>query len=660
MNRHDISTGGMKVPFIATGAAIVGSGAAALNAAVHLKRFGVEDLVVITEKLGAGTSANSGSDKQTYYRLNPTDPSESVLAMAEDLFRGGCMHGDIALVEAALSLQEFYHLVEIGVPFPHNRYGEYVGYRTDHDIRSRAISAGPRTSILMYEKLLGEAALLSIPILNNTEIIQILTVNRQGPACIGLLAIDREAVEAEHFGLVLIKANYVVFGTGGPGALYEDSVYPTSQIGSLGIALQAGAIAQNLTESQFGIASRDYRWNLSGSYQQVLPRYFSTAPDGSDEREFLNNQFPSAERLLRAQFLKGYEWPFDVRTIADYGSSTIDLLVYHETSVLNRRVFLDFRTNPSAINPFSLSELPLLARDYLEKSDALGDTPVQRLQALNAPACDLFLEKGVDLRREPLEIAVCHQHCNGGLAGSIWWESNVKNFFPVGECNGSHGVYRPGGSALNAGQVGSLRAAQCIAHRSATENPLSAGQFLSHATPHLEAALTYFKSLTEKAPPPADERKIIQQRMSNTLGIVRNSLAIDTALAENSKMISKHQAAGIAGRTQLLTHLKNGDLLITERAFLHSTKTLLAALQSGRGGYLLGTAQEMMSTNAGAAGEASSRSPEGQLTDTIIQVFHDETGTVHTRPVKVRPIPERSDWFEQVWREYRSGDYFKH
>lgn len=659
MHRQEISTGGIKVPFIATEAAIVGSGAAALNAAVHLKRFGVEDLVVVTEQLGAGTSANSGSDKQTYYRLNPTDSSESVLAMAEDLFRGGCMHGDIALVEAALSLQEFYHLVEIGVPFPHNRYGEYVGYRTDHDVRSRATSAGPRTSILMYEKLLGEANLLSIPILDGIEVIQILTVHHQGSACIGLLAIDREAVEEERFGIVLIKANYVVFGTGGPGALYEDSVYPTSQIGSLGMALRAGAVAQNLTESQFGMASRDLRWNLSGSYQQVLPRYFSTAPDSSDEREFLSDHFPSAE-LLRSQFLKGYEWPFDVQKITDYGSSTIDLLVYYETRVLNRRVFLDFSANPSAMHPFSLSELPILVRDYLEKSDALGDTPIQRLQTMNAPAYELFLEKGVDLRREPLEIAVCHQHCNGGLAGSIWWESNVKNFFPVGECNGSHGIYRPGGSALNAGQVGSLRAAQCIAHRSATENLLSVSQFLSHATPLLEAALTYFNSLTEKAPLLVDERLKIQQRMSNTLGIVRNSVVVDTAIAENSEMINNHHAAGIAGRKQLLTHLKNEDLLITERAFLHSAKTLLAALQGGRGGYLLGTAQEIVSPNAGGADEATPRSGEGDLTDTIIQVFLDETGTAHTQLVKVRPIPERPDWFERVWREYRSGIYFNH
>ena len=57
--------------FIRTEAAIVGSGAASLNGAVHLKRFGVDDIAVITECTGAGTSANTGSDKQTYYRLNP-------------------------------------------------------------------------------------------------------------------------------------------------------------------------------------------------------------------------------------------------------------------------------------------------------------------------------------------------------------------------------------------------------------------------------------------------------------------------------------------------------------------------------------------------------------------------------------------------------------
>ena len=85
---------------------------------------------------------------------------------------------------------------------------------------------------------------------------------------------------------------------------------------------------------------------------------------------------------------------------------------------------------------------------------------------MNPGAIELYRDHGIDIAREPLEIAVCAQHNNGGLAGNHWWESiNIKHLFPVGEVNGSHGVYRPGGSALNAGQVGGFRAAEFIAHR---------------------------------------------------------------------------------------------------------------------------------------------------------------------------------------------------
>ena len=74
---------------------------------------------------------------------------------------------------------------------------------------------------------------------------------------------------------------------------------------------------------------------------------------------------------------------------------------------------------------------------------------------MNSPAVELYREHNIDLASEPLEIGVCAQHNNGGLKGNIWWESDLRHLFPVGEVNGSHGVYRPGGSALNSGQVGS-------------------------------------------------------------------------------------------------------------------------------------------------------------------------------------------------------------
>ena len=50
-------------------------------------------------------------------------------------------------------------LVRNGVEFPCNRYGAYVGYKTDHDPRQRATSAGPKTSMQMVQQLLADSAM---------------------------------------------------------------------------------------------------------------------------------------------------------------------------------------------------------------------------------------------------------------------------------------------------------------------------------------------------------------------------------------------------------------------------------------------------------------------------------------------------------------------
>ena len=97
------------------------------------------------------------------------------------------------------------------------------------------------------------------------------------------------------------------------------------------------------------------------------------------------------------------------------------------------------------------------AREYLENSRALLDTPYERLKHMNPSAIEVYSSHHIDLSGEYLEIAVCAQHNNGGIGGNQWWESNIRHLFAVGEVNGSHGIYRPGGSALNAGQVAHTR-----------------------------------------------------------------------------------------------------------------------------------------------------------------------------------------------------------
>ncbi|MEI6293977.1 MAG: FAD-binding protein, partial [Methanomicrobiales archaeon] len=467
MKVDTITINGIKIDTYSLNTVIVGSGAAGFNAADSLFDLGQTDIAMITEGMNMGTSRNTGSDKQTYYKLTLAgDTPDSVMEMARTLFNGGSMHGDIALVEAALSARCFCKLISIGVPFPHNRYGEYIGYKTDHDLHKRATSAGPLTSKFMTEKLEAQVINKGIKIFDRFQVIGILTdMTSKETRAVGLVAINCAEIERPNRGFTLFNCTNIIYATGGPAGMYQASVYPLSQTGASGIAFDAGVRGINLTESQYGIASIKFRWNLSGTYQQVIPRYISTNKDKGDESEFLDEFFEEPGAMLDAIFLKGYQWPFDPRKISDFGSSLIDTLVYYETQIKGRRVFLDFTNNPSWGSKNGDLDFSLLgdeSRTYLEKSGTLFGTPLDRLKKMNQPAIDLYSDHGIDITQEYLEIAVCAQHNNGGLMGNEWWESNVRHFFPVGEVNGTFGIYRPGGSALNSTQIGGIRSAQYI------------------------------------------------------------------------------------------------------------------------------------------------------------------------------------------------------
>ena len=89
---------------------VVGSGCAGLNAADWLAALGAEDVLLVTENMRYGTSRNTGSDKQTYYKLSLAGgESDSVEDMARTLHRED-VDGDLALCEAAGSARAFCKL----------------------------------------------------------------------------------------------------------------------------------------------------------------------------------------------------------------------------------------------------------------------------------------------------------------------------------------------------------------------------------------------------------------------------------------------------------------------------------------------------------------------------------------------------------------------
>jgi succinate dehydrogenase/fumarate reductase flavoprotein subunit len=663
LERTEFSQTEQTVPFFKVHTLVIGSGAAGLNAAVQLRKHGVKDVLILTEGLAKGTSINTGSDKQTYYKLSLYGAEDdSPHAVAETLYAGGSMHGDLALVEASYSARAFHHLVDLGVPFPRDRFGQFVGYKTDYDPRRRATSIGPHTSREMCRVLIREVKRWGIPVHENRVAVSLLTIGREGERRIAgaiALNLEKELDPDGDWGSVfeLYAAENVVFATGGPGGLYKTSVYPVGHTGGIGLALLTGAAAQTLPESQFGLASTKFRWNLSGSYMQVIPRIFSTGPDGrSDEGDFLEPYFPTPADLNSAVFLKGYQWPFDVRKVSG-GSSLIDVLVYLETVVKRRRVFLDYRRNPPGFDFDLLSDE---ARDYLLKSGAQAGTPIERLNRLNPAAARLYLDHGIDLERHPLEVAVCAQHNNGGLAASTWWESvNIRHLFPVGEVNGTHGVSRPGGSALNSGQVGGFRAAEYVAHRYAGWT-LDTDQFTRSAERALSDIWTWIAAGENTALTWETEREIFQRRMTRAGSHIRSLSELNRGVREAWEQWGRLRAGRchVERKEDLAEGLRNLQLCFAHAVYMEAIRF---AVRSGVGSRGSSMVLDEKGTLPHRDLEDGWRfSPENPaFREKVLETVASADGEAENRWVDRRPLPQTEAWFETAWSAFQAGKIYE-
>ncbi len=634
---------GKKIQAHTVNTLVVGSGAAGFNAALSLYEEGVRDIAIVCEGVNMGTSRNTGSDKQTYYKLGMCGAPDSPRDMAQDIFDGGCVDGDIAYAEAANSARCFMRLTDLGVKFPTNSLGEYVGYKTDHDKRSRATSAGPLTSKMMTECLEAAVKKRDITIFDNLFALKII---KKGEKASGLLALDKNNDCAP----VLFGFENIILATGGPAGMYADSVYPECHNGASGLAFEAGADGRNLTEWQYGIASTHPRWNVSGTYMQVLPAVVSVDEKGI-EREFVNDYFADDGKALSMVFKKGYEWPFDCNKIKD-GSSVIDLLVWYEKSILGRKVYLDYTRNPRNLSELDYGRLDAEAHDYLTAVGACFGSPIERLKHMNMPAYELYLSRGVDLAKDRLEIALCAQHSNGGVAVDKWWRTCVDGLFVVGEAAGTHGVKRPGGSALNAGQVGSLRAAQYIAAHCKGKK-ITLDELAEISKPSLQRLEEERRLIVSDCSKIDAIRRKFTEAMSRSAGAIRNKAGINRLCAEVS-LYKDNFACNlkVEKESELYKAYRLRDTLISQCVYLTAMIDYMEC-----GGASRGSAIYLDSvSDFGSLFEFKDASPE--LLSKIQEIKY-LGNSMETSWRDVRPIPDGGGVFETVWRKYREGKIYE-
>jgi succinate dehydrogenase/fumarate reductase flavoprotein subunit len=521
--------------------------------------------------------------------------------------------------------------------------------------------------------LAREAIRLEAPVLNGVIGVKILVEPGPPRRLAGLLAMrpkDRSPVNP--LGLLIFLFDALVIAAGGPGELYRDSVYPKQCFGALGMALEAGIEAVNLTESQFGIGtSRDgFPWNLSGTYVQAMPHIFSLDRDGR-ECGFLSEYYRTTQELASNIFRKGYQWPFHSARMLDFGSSLVDLAIHRER-LAGRRVFMDFNRDPAPANggePFSLDRLDADVRTYLGRSGALIESPIARLSKMNPLSIELYRRYKKDITRDPLEFAVNNQHMNGGLAVNVWGETNLERCYAVGEAAGTHGVTRPGGAALISGQVFGARAAEHIAatgRRGKGKSPAPPRSLLRAAVADILGDLRPDSPLSARA----IEREV-QARMSDAAGFICRGEDVREALAGARALNARIKAEGVAcgrphspSRDGRLSTPYEAARAVQWRQMAIASEAVLTALDF----YIQG--------GGGSRGARAICDPKGELTpltqkgalsefrflpelaaDRDARIFvRYENGrfSCEIRPIRRRPRDDPA-FFERDWPRFLSG-----
>jgi hypothetical protein len=229
---------------------------------------------------------------------------------------------------------------------------------------------------------------------------------------------------------------------------------------------------------------------------------------------------------------------------------------------------------------------------------------------------------------------------------------------------GTHGVKRPGGAALNAGQVGAQRAAEFIV------NAYGAG--IPQLTPidedvrqQLQAVVTQLHTFLKDETTLTGDDAIsqIQKRMTASAAHVRKFETAEYALKEAVELHQYIRNRGLKVKDggSLITAIRARHLAISSIAYLKAIAELLKSGGGSRGSYLVVTddgSEIHPAIKDFSTGKPLKFRPENEtLRNSILQLQHDVNSPdlFTCRIVPPREAAKERKAFEPAWHDYRSG-----
>ncbi|MGM0706205.1 MAG: L-aspartate oxidase [Bacteroidota bacterium] len=465
------------VETVKTNVLVIGAGAAGLRTSIELAENGIDCLVLGKRDHGdAHTIWAAGGINASLGSLDPEDRWE---IHAADTFNEGHLVNDVTAVETLCQRapERIRELDAWGMDFNRTDDGKinqrYFGAQSFR----RTCFVGDRTGKALMETLVQKAMTLNVPYRQNLYITDLVVDDGRA---VGAVGFDMESGKP-----VAFDADAVVIAAGGHTSLFRrSSSRPDENTGDAqALAFRAGVSLRDMEFVQFHPTGKVRPEEEAGHLVTEAVRGEGGRLYNAEGERFMERYSPNQMEL-------------DARDVV---ARAIEQEVREGRGTENKAVLLDISHRDDA---YIHERLPRMVEE--------------------------FAEQGVDITKEPMEVAPTAHYAMGGIEVNFeTGQTAVDGLYAVGECTaGVHGANRLGGNSLVEtvvfGQITGQHIAETLSARVRTPLPETQVREYVAAQDALAAS--------EGAHTPEEIMTRLRNLMWDHAGILRNEDSLLTGL----------------------------------------------------------------------------------------------------------------------------------
>jgi fumarate reductase (CoM/CoB) subunit A len=454
---------------------IIGSGGAGCRAAIEASKYNLDVTIIskgLSFKSGCTTLAEGGYNAAFGY----VDVEDNPDVHFKDTMKGGAYLNDSKLVKILVeeAPQRLIELENFGALFDRQESGKLNQRPFGGQTFRRTCFQGDRTGHEMMSALKEEVIRQEIKTIDEVMITSLIT-NDNNDKVLGAFGLSLKNMES-----LIFLAKSTILATGGAGWIYpitSNTLQKTAD--GFSFAYDIGADLLDMEQVQFHPTGMIYPESRKGVLVTEAVRGEGGILLNANGERFMKNYDPRGELATR--------------------------------DIVARAIYNEIREGRGTKNGGVYLDVTHLSENLIEEK---LETMFQQ-----------FSDVGVDIRKEPMEVAPTAHHFMGGIRINEKCESTIKNLYAAGEVTGGvHGANRLGGNALADTQVFGKRAGENAA-KNALRGKISLNK--DYINSEENRIINLFK---EGDIYPYEIKKELRDSMWQNVAIIRHELGLKSAL----------------------------------------------------------------------------------------------------------------------------------